>query len=337
MINIILIKKKSGRSIHFNLSRTVVLSLSIFILSLPVVIVLSASSSSVNWSFDEGMSLFSSTNKVTDEDFEKKKQSQNEVNDIITKAYESELAEQQKELEEIKQYNQQILQSMMMDLAKLQAHIIRLDSLGNRLTDVANLDKSAFDFSTAVAIGGSVDPEDFISNNLYSDFDKRISSLSYDIDNQTKQFDILENLLLNDQLKKIITPAGKPAEKGYISSSFGVRKDPFTGRGKMHKGVDVAGKSGSNVLATAAGIVINIAKQSGYGQVLDIDHGHGIMTRYGHNKSIVVKIGDVVKQGQIIATMGSTGRSTGPHVHYEVLKNGHPINPNKYIRTARLP
>ena len=103
----------------------------------------------------------------------------------------------------------------------------------------------------------------------------------------------------------------------------------------MHKGVDIAGQSGSFVRATADGIVISIKKQTGYGNVLEIDHGYGLSTRYGHNKTITVKLGELVERGQLIATMGSTGRSTGPHVHYEVLYNGKPVNPQRYIKTAQ--
>ena len=335
MINIILIRKKSGKSINLNLSRSLVISLLVLFLSLPASITYMASDLSYQKllasSFVDTPDNSSSSSK-TNKNF---KLSHEEVNEIVEQAYHGELTAQQKQLDKIKHYNQEMVESLMMDLAKLQAHIIRLDALGNRLTDVAKLDKKAFNFSTDAAIGGSVDAEEIITKNRYADFDKRISSITQDIDNQTKQFDILEKLLLNQQFQQMVTPAGKPAENAYISSYFGHRKDPFTGRKKMHKGIDVAGKSGSSVLATADGIVISIKKQTGYGQVLDIDHGHGLTTRYGHNKSIVVKVGDIVKQGQMIATMGSTGRSTGPHVHYEVLKNGHPVNPERYVRIAR--
>lgn len=329
MINIILIRKKSGKSIHLNLSRTLIISLLTFFLCLPVLVYYYASENNHRVFFNI------SSNDENTQSSENDRRLQSEVNKIMELSYKNELTEQKKALNELKEYNQDMVHSLILDIAKLQAHITRLDFLGNRLTDVAQLDKKAFNFSTEVAIGGSVEPGEISSRNIYADFDERIAQITLDIDNQVKQFDILETLLLNDYRKKIITPAGKPAEKGYISSYFGVRKDPFTGRGKMHKGVDVAGKSGSKVLATANGVITNIEKQNGYGQVVDIDHGYGISTRYAHNKSILVQVGDIVKQGQTIATMGSTGRSTGPHVHYEVLKNGNPVNPQKYIITAR--
>ena len=263
---------------------------------------------------------------------------------LLSTIYKDELALQKKDVYEIKQYNREIVQSLMMRIAKLQAHIIRLDSLGNRLTDVAKLDKKAFNFNYEPAMGGAdgfdKKADGFVFNvenedSPFSHLSGRLDQITQEIDNKTRQLTILEKLLIAEQFQQTITPTGKPAEKGWISSYFGMRKDPFTGRKKMHHGVDVAGKAGSNILATAAGIVSFVGTQSGYGKVLDIDHGYGISTRYGHNKSVIVKPGDIVKQGQIIAIMGSTGRSTGSHVHYEVLKNGHRVNPGKYIVTAR--
>ncbi len=328
MLNIILIRKKSGRSINFNLSRSVAISLFILLMGLPIFSYFYISGSS--------FAIKSNQNNISSAIVsEPLKALSNDVNDIVKQSYRKGLIEQQKKIDELRQYNQQMVNSLMMDLAKLKAHIIRLDSLGDRLTDVAQLDKKAFNFSSEVAIGGSVDVDEIIYENIYSDFDKKIAQITKELNDQTKQFDILENLLLDAQLTQNITPTGKPAEKGFISSYFGTRKDPFTGKKKMHKGIDMAGKSGSNVVATADGIVTLIKIQSGYGQVVDIDHGYGLSTRYGHNKSILVEVGDIIKQGQTIATMGSTGRSTGPHVHYEVLKNGKPVNPGKYITTAR--
>lgn len=328
MLNIILIRKKSGRSVNFNLSRSVAISLFTLLLGLPFFsyFYISGSSFAIN----------SNQNNISSAIVgEALKALPNNINDTVEQSYRKDLIAQQKKIAELRQYNQQMVNSLMMDLAKLKAHIIRLDSLGDRLTDVAQLDKKAFNFSSEVAIGGSVDADEIIPEGIYSDFDKKIAQITKELNDQIKQFDILENLLLDAQLTQDITPTGKPADKGFISSYFGTRKDPFTGRKKMHKGIDMAGKSGSNVVATADGIVTLIEIQRGYGQVVDIDHGYGLSTRYGHNKSVLVEVGDIIKQGQTIATMGSTGRSTGPHVHYEVLKNGKHVNPGKYITTAR--
>jgi murein DD-endopeptidase MepM/ murein hydrolase activator NlpD len=134
-----------------------------------------------------------------------------------------------------------------------------------------------------------------------------------------------------------MSPAGRPVRKGWLSSYFGKRTDPFNGRQEMHKGLDFAGQMGSEVLATAAGVVSWAGKRYGYGQLIEINHGNGISTRYAHCERILVKVGETVKQGETIGLMGSSGRSTGPHVHYEVLKDGHQVNPTQYVRLGRPP
>lgn len=330
-MNIILIRKKTGISYNINLPRPFLLSILVLLLCVPVV--------SYYFGFRANTKdLMPLSELRTAEDLKPVK---DKLAHLISSIYKDELALQKKELQEIKQYNQDMVQSLMMKIARLQAHIIRLDSLGSRLTDVAQLDKKAFNFNYEPAIGGadSLDEETngLQENNVNSHLSylfERLNQISQEIDDKTQQLTILEKLLVAEQFQKTITPAGKPAENGWISSYFGMRKDPFTGRKKMHHGVDVAAKPGSSILATAAGIVTFVGTQTGYGKVLDIDHGYGISTRYGHNKSVLVKPGDIVKQGQIIALMGSTGRSTGSHVHYEVLRNGHRVNPGKYIVTA---
>ncbi|MCU7833654.1 MAG: M23 family metallopeptidase [gamma proteobacterium symbiont of Taylorina sp.] len=325
MINIILIRKKTGRSINLNLSRSLMFLIFLSFLSVPALAVYFADSFTIG-----------SKQNQTIVKLEKRTESpQIKVNQVMGKVYKDELKAQQVEIDELKQYNQEMVQSLMLDLGRLQAHIIRLDALGSRLVDVAQLDRKAFDFSSVVAVGGAGDPDENIFNSNHTHFEERIEQITQEIYDRSKQFDILEKMLINEQIKGFVTPTGKPSDKGWISSYFGMRKDPFSGKNKMHKGIDMAGKPGAHVVATADGVVIQIEKQRGYGKVLDIEHGYGLSTRYGHNKDVLVKVGDIVKQGQTIAIMGSTGRSTGTHVHYEVLKNGHPVNPNKYIITAR--
>jgi murein DD-endopeptidase MepM/ murein hydrolase activator NlpD len=140
---------------------------------------------------------------------------------------------------------------------------------------------------------------------------------------------------MNSNLGEIIHPMGQPVKHGFISSLYGMRNDPFTGKRTMHKGVDFAGKEGSDVVAVAAGVVTQASMQSGYGMLVEINHGKGYVTRYGHNKELLVEVGDRVKPGQVIGKMGSTGRSTGPHVHFEVLLNDKVVNPTKYIKAER--
>jgi len=132
-------------------------------------------------------------------------------------------------------------------------------------------------------------------------------------------------------LRDEVHPEGRPVHSGYISSMFGNRTDPFTGRAAFHKGVDFAGREGSEVVAVASGVVIWSGDRYGYGQMVEINHGNGYVTRYAHNSDNLVAVGDTVKRGEVIAVMGSTGRATGPNLHFEVLHNGRVVNPLSYV------
>ncbi len=319
-MNIILIRKTSGATLDINISRSFIIVFSLIMLSIPVLSYYLGSISA-----DKPTTL-ADLNKPEFID-----PVRNKLNRIIGSIYKDELQQQQEELDALKQHNQENINALTNTLAKLQAHIIRLDTLGNRLTDVAKLDKKAFNFDFEPAIGGPVEPGEVLQDIRYQEFVKRLDKVSRDIDSRSKQLAILEKILISEHFQKATTPTGKPAPDGRISSYFGMRKDPFTGAKRMHKGMDVAARLGAPVVATADGIVTKVEKKPGYGKMLEIDHGYGISTRYGHNNTVKVKVGDIVKQGQVIATMGSTGRSTGPHVHYEVLRNGKQINPRTYV------
>jgi murein DD-endopeptidase MepM/ murein hydrolase activator NlpD len=142
---------------------------------------------------------------------------------------------------------------------------------------------------------------------------------------------ILTSMMSDNRLKKEQTVAGTPIDKGWMSSAYGMRTDPFHGKERWHDGVDFAGKRGSPIIAVASGVVTWSAKRSGYGEMVEINHGDGYVTRYGHNEENLVTLGSIVKKGQHIALMGSSGRSTGPHVHFEVYKNGRTVDPASYI------
>lgn len=258
-----------------------------------------------------------------------------ELNLVIGSIYNQELQQQQTLLQQLKSQGQDSINALTMTMAKHQAHLIRLDALGKRLTEVTNIDSAEFNFEMEPSMGGAGESKNISKSDKFSDFIQRLDAISRDIHYKTEQLTLLEKLLITDYFQQLQTPAGNPAVKGWISSRYGKRKDPFTGTKTMHKGIDVAGKSGSGVLVTAEGVVLKAEKKAGYGFLVEVDHGHGISTRYAHNKTVKVKSGDRVKQGQIIATMGSSGRSTGPHVHYEVLLNGKHVNPHKYVTTAR--
>jgi murein DD-endopeptidase MepM/ murein hydrolase activator NlpD len=142
---------------------------------------------------------------------------------------------------------------------------------------------------------------------------------------------VLEDLLLNRKLRDEVRPEGRPVTAGYVSSQFGSRADPFTGRRAFHKGVDFAGREGAEVVAVATGVVTWSGDRYGYGQLVEINHGNGYVTRYAHNVDNLVAVGDTVRRGQVIARMGDTGRATGPNLHFEVLLNDKPVDPLTYV------
>ncbi len=212
-------------------------------------------------------------------------------------------------------------------LGKMQANVIRLNALGQRLVKVSKLDSKEFNFKNAPSYGGPAEAESVAS----IDFKNVISNLDKQLNSREEQLAVLEEVIMNRQLRNSSKPRGRPIVKGWTSSYFGKRTDPFTGKIAMHKGMDFAGKEGSGIVAVANGVVTWAGDRYGYGNLIEINHGNGYTTRYGHNAKLLVKAGDSVEKGQVISLMGSTGRSTGPHVHFEVLKNDRQINPAKFV------
>jgi murein DD-endopeptidase MepM/ murein hydrolase activator NlpD len=248
-------------------------------------------------------------------------------------ALKGKMQEEQQELIDTQQQAQQQLQALTVKMASLQARLVRLDALGERIAGVAKLDQGEFDFSQLPALGG---PETSDLGTAYEspDFIKAIDQLVDRVDDREQQLEILETLLANRKIEDDIFIAGRPITKGWMSSAFGHRTDPFTGRIANHEGVDFAGKDGSNIVAVASGVVTWSGVRSGYGNMIELNHNGGFMTRYAHNKENIVKVGDIVKKGQTVALMGSSGRSTGPHVHFEVYKHGRAVDPATYIHRA---
>ena len=245
-----------------------------------------------------------------------------------------ELDKQQQEVVDAKRVAQDNLDALALNLGQMRAHVIRLDALGEHLTQIAGLDQGEFNFDTPPAQGGPVSNSAEQQSVGTEDFIAQMDSLSLQLEDRSAQLSVLENMLMNRNLQAEVLPAGRPIKKGWVSSLFGMRTDPFTGKLEMHKGMDLAGKDGTDVIAVGSGVVTWSGKRYGYGNMVEINHGNGYVTRYGHHKENIVKVGDTVKRGQAIALMGSTGRSTGPHVHFEVLHNGKQVDPQTYIQTA---
>ncbi len=246
-----------------------------------------------------------------------------------------ELQAQRGDIDAAKESAQKDLNALTLRLAELQSRLVRLDALGERLTEMADIDRGEFDFQNAPAVGGPNSVVKGLDEASLNDFIESFDGLVLQLDDREQQLDVLESLLMSRSLQDEVFPAGFPAEKGWLSSRFGMRTDPFSGRQARHDGVDIAGKMGSNILAVAAGVVTWSGERYGYGLMVEVNHGNGYVTRYAHSKENLVAAGDTVKKGQVLALMGSSGRSTGPHVHFEVLRNGVAVNPIKYVRSAR--
>jgi murein DD-endopeptidase MepM/ murein hydrolase activator NlpD len=235
--------------------------------------------------------------------------------------------QQKKQVLQLKNTTESQLVTLVTHVAKMQAKISRLEALGQQVAQ-QNLLDDQFDFSNEAGIGGLSESGTNIElTQLIDDMDK----LAARIDNNNVQLSLLETVASNLHIDEERYISGRPIDKGWLSSPYGLRNDPFNGRRTMHKGIDFAGTEGADVIATAAGVVTWAGNMFGYGVLIEIDHGNGLRTRYGHNKASSVNVGDVVAKGEKIASMGSTGRSTGPHVHYEVLRSGQQIDPRKYV------
>jgi|TARA_B110000967_G_scaffold197108_1_gene228447 murein DD-endopeptidase MepM/ murein hydrolase activator NlpD len=245
-----------------------------------------------------------------------------------------ELVLQQQEVDSGRIEASRTLTAMTIKLAEMRSRLIRLDALGERLTQIARLEDGEFNFADTPGVGGpegSPLQRSISSLNVQPELTAIFDKLDRKLDNRESQLQILTSMMSDNRLKKEQTVAGTPINKGWMSSSYGMRTDPFNGKERWHAGVDFAGKKGSEVIAVAAGVVTWSAKRSGYGDMVEINHGDGFVTRYGHNDENLVTLGSIVKKGQQIARMGSSGRSTGPHVHFEVYKNGRTVDPASYI------
>ncbi|MDT8382962.1 MAG: M23 family metallopeptidase [Gammaproteobacteria bacterium] len=252
----------------------------------------------------------------------------------LISAWQGEMEAQRDEIAMARRKVDEDIDALALRLGELQAKLIRLDALGERLTEVAKLDRGEFDFSTAPAVGGPEGGE-AVETIAIPDFVQSLETLTRQVDDRSAQLGLLETMLMNRNLEDEVSPAGRPIKRGWISSYYGMRTDPFTGRREHHKGMDLAGKEGSDVISVGAGVVTWAGDRYGYGKLVEINHGNGYSTRYGHSAEILVQVGDTVKKGQVLALMGSTGRSTGPHVHFEVLFKGKAVDPKKYILATR--
>ncbi len=251
--------------------------------------------------------------------------------DLSLSEWEQTIHQQQLALNGLKQESAANIEALSSRLGLLQAHVNRLDALGQKLIQMAKIDKGEFDFGREPAVGG---PETAQKSLDESSLHAAIEQLSAELSDRENQLQVLEDLIMSRNLQKEVQPSGRPITSGWLSSYYGMRTHPISGKREMHKGIDFASKMSDPVIAVAKGIVTFAGTKYGYGKMVDVNHGNGYVTRYAHASRLLVSVGDTVEKGFQIAEIGTSGRSTGPHVHFEVLKNGRQVNPMKFIRTA---
>ncbi len=227
----------------------------------------------------------------------------------------------------------QQLKAMNERVAEMQAQLLRLDALSQHVAESAHIRSPEFEFDSKDSKGGPLTGE--LSLLGEKNIDVRLQELSQLMEHKEAQLQALDNVLINQRLQNNQSYlANLPVRKGAITSTFGYRTDPFTGRAAFHAGMDFSGPQGTDIYTVAPGVVSFAGVKNGYGNVIEVTHGNGYVTRYAHAQSLVAKVGDLVAKDQLIAYMGSTGRSTGTHLHYEVLENGKQIDPATYIALA---
>jgi murein DD-endopeptidase MepM/ murein hydrolase activator NlpD len=241
------------------------------------------------------------------------------------------VAAQEAESERARAFLQQNLNAMAVKLGEMQAQLTRLDALGERLSSLAGIRPQEFRFAEAPGLGGAAPTLMPPQNLSLAEFSDKLASVSRHVENRNDMLSVLEAQLFDQAVKKKLLPTMLPVAAPYNASGFGRRIDPFTGQWAMHEGIDFLAEPGSTVVAAAGGVVQFAGFHPQYGFMVDVEHGNDLVTRYAHLSKLFVKAGDVVLRGRRIALSGSTGRSTGPHLHFEVRYRGAAQNPGRFL------
>ncbi len=228
-------------------------------------------------------------------------------------------------------YIKENLAAMAIKLGEMQAQLMRLDALGERVQGLAGVKPQEFNFREPPGRGGMVDKATPVEPLSMSEFQRALDAMARDVENRADYMNVVETTLMSHKIRSKLLPTIQPVNVGYNASGFGWRMDPITGRNAFHEGIDFASPTGTPIVAAAGGVVIAAEYHHQYGNLLEIDHGNDIVTRYAHASRLLKKVGDIVKRGQHIADIGSTGRSTGPHLHFEVLVKGVQQDPHKFL------
>lgn len=214
-------------------------------------------------------------------------------------------------------------------MGEMQAQLMRLDALGERIAKTAGIRPEEFNFKELPGRGGAA-PVNGRAMTL-DELNGEMERISRGVSNRQDYMDVIQSEMLAAQVRRALLPQNAPVTEGFVGSGYGTRSDPFNGQLAMHAGVDFAAPAGTPIFAAAGGVVISAELHPVYGNAVTIDHGNDLATLYAHASKLVVKVGDIVKRGQKVAEVGSTGRSTGPHLHFEVHLKGVPQNPSKFL------
>jgi len=253
------------------------------------------------------------------------------VESIVLAAQKRQFALQQEQHEKAQSYLRENLNAMAVKLGEMQAQLVRLDTVGERLAKLAGFKPQDLMFGERPGRGGAVStlPSQDLS---LGDFTEQLELLTRQVDDRSDKLGILDSLFAVDSAKKKLIPTMLPVEGGWYSSNYGWRIDPFTGQRAFHEGIDVMAETGTPIYAAAGGVVIFSGKHPQYGNMIEIDHGNGLITRYAHASKRLVKVGDLVVRGVQIGKVGKTGRATGSHLHFEVRRHGASVNPKRFLR-----
>lgn len=244
------------------------------------------------------------------------------------------LSAQEQQSQNAKDFVRENLNAMAVRLGQMQAQLMRLDALGERLGALAGVKPQEFRLSDPPGRGGALSTTIPAQDLSMHDFTWQLDALSKHMENRYDYMGILENRLFDAKVKRKLMPTVKPVDVNWNASSFGWRIDPITGQQALHEGVDFLVDTGTPIHAAAGGLVVVAEFHPQYGYMIDIDHGNDFTTRYAHASKLLVKAGDLVQRGGTIAESGSTGRSTGPHVHFEVRYKGVAQNPNRFLQVS---
>jgi murein DD-endopeptidase MepM/ murein hydrolase activator NlpD len=228
-------------------------------------------------------------------------------------------------------YVKENLAAMAMKLGEMQAQLMRLDALGERVQGLAGVKPQEFNFKEPPGRGGAESSSVKQRPLGLSEFQRALDAMAADVEHRADYMNVVETTLMSQKIKSKLLPTIQPVNVSYNASGFGWRLDPFTGRNAFHEGIDFASPTGTPIAAAAGGVVIAAEYHYQYGNMLEIDHGNDIVTRYAHASRLLAKVGDIVKRGQHVADIGSTGRSTGSHLHFEVLVKGIQQDPHKFL------